>query len=276
MVLLDLLARRSDVEVVVAHFEHGIREDSDQDRLLVMERARFYGVPFVYERGRLGASASEAVARQARYAFLGRIKEESGAQAIITAHHEDDLLETAILNILRGTGRKGLSSLATNEQVIRPLLHVSKHEIRRYAQEHAIQWREDSTNENDVYLRNYIRRHVMLRLGVQGRKVLLQHIQRAQATNPEIDSLIAEDLRRHTKADRLDRRWFIMLPYDVSCEVLAVWLRSKDIREFDRKTIERLVVGAKVAPAGKSLDVNAGFLLKIDKASLQLSPRFTS
>jgi tRNA(Ile)-lysidine synthase len=157
MVLLDLLRSLPGVELIVAHFEHGVREDSDEDRKLVEKAAKQYGLAFVCEHGNLGAGISEAAAREARYAFLNRVKAQNDAQAIITAHHEDDLLETAILNILRGTGRKGLSSLGSTEDIIRPLLHVSKKTIRDYATAHGIAWHEDSTNESDVYLRNYIR-----------------------------------------------------------------------------------------------------------------------
>ncbi|QQS18837.1 hypothetical protein IPL68_02130 [Candidatus Saccharibacteria bacterium] len=87
----------------MAHFDHGIRPDSVEDRKLVQKLAKQYGLPFVYDRAELGAGASEAVAREARYAFLSRVKEAVGADAIITAHHEDDVLETIIINWLRGT-----------------------------------------------------------------------------------------------------------------------------------------------------------------------------
>jgi len=275
MVLLDLLRTLPGVELVVAHFEHGVREDSDEDRKLVEDVARRYGLVFVCEHGNLGPSVSEAAAREARYAFLNRAKEQNGAQAIITAHHEDDLLETAILNILRGTGRKGLSSLGSSDDLVRPLLHTSKQAIRDYAVTHEIAWHEDSTNDSDAYLRNYIRHEVVPKLGAEGRAALLGYIKKAQATNPDIDALLIKELKAHFADEGLQRYWFIMQPYDVSCEVVAAWLRRYAIRDFDRKTIERLVVAAKVAKPGKVIDVNAGYYLKIGKTHLQLS-RFTS
>ena len=107
MVLLNLLQQQPDVQLTIAHFDHGIRTDSADDRRLVQAAARFYGLPVVYHEGQLGADASEATARQARYEFLRTVRLVANAKAIITAHHQDDVLETAILNMLRGTGRRG-------------------------------------------------------------------------------------------------------------------------------------------------------------------------
>src|SRR6266542_1461422 len=130
MVLLDLLRQKPKLELVVSHFDHGIRPDSEEDRRLVQRIARAYGLPFVYARGNLGPKAGEALAREARYAFLRRVQQEQGAKAIITAHHQDDMLETAIMNLLRGTGRRGLSSLKSREGLLRPLLNWTKKDIR--------------------------------------------------------------------------------------------------------------------------------------------------
>jgi tRNA(Ile)-lysidine synthetase-like protein len=296
MVLLDLLVRMADTtktttttqrgtakghqpsaishELTVAHFDHGIRPDSAEDRLLVEKVAARYGLPYIYEEGHLGPQASEATARQARYAFLHRVKAAHKADGIITAHHQDDALETAIINLLRGTGRKGLSSLQPTGDIVRPLLHLTKADIYDYAQAHSqITWREDSTNADDRYLRNYIRHQLIDKLGDYGRGLLLEYISKAAAANPLIDTILLDDIAAHSNNLGLERAWFIGLPYDVSTEVMAAWLRGHDIREFDRKTIARLVVAAKTSRQGKQLDVNAGHLLNITTARLQLMSR---
>lgn len=275
MVLLDLLRKRPDTEIVVAHYDHGIREDSGVDRLFVERIARRYGLVFFSEQGMLGANASEATARTARYDFFKRVQAETGAQAIITAHHQDDLIETAILNVLRGTGRKGLSSLSNTDAYRRPLLRSTKQQIITYAHAHHLKWREDSTNANEAYLRNYVRLRIMPKINGAARVRLLTHIQRAQAANPVIDDLLAQDVEAHGSS-HLDRRWFIMLPYDVSCEVMATWLRRQGIRNFDRSLINRLVVQSKVAVSGKRVDINAEHFLNIDKVTLLVTPRTAS
>ena len=276
MVLLDLLTKQPDFDLVVAHFEHGIREDSDEDRKLVESAAATYGLSFVFEHGNLSANASESLARDRRYGFLRQVQEQTSANAIITAHHQDDLVETAIINMLRGTGRKGLSSLQSTEELVRPLLGTPKQAILEYALEHSISWHEDSTNANDAYLRNYIRHTLIPKLGSKGRAELLAHITKAADINPDIDQLLSQDLHLQLNDHELKRSWFVMLPYDVSCEMMAAWLRSEGIREFDRKLLHKLVVGAKVAMPGKAFDINAGYQLKVAKTALQVSARVTS
>jgi tRNA(Ile)-lysidine synthetase-like protein len=161
MVLLHLLRHLPEVRVVVAHFDHGIREDSPEDLRLVAATARSYGLPFVSARGALGPRAGEAQARDARYAFLRRVQAAQGAAAIITAHHQDDVIETAIINSVRGTGSHGLSALRTREAIVRPLLAFPKQTLLEYAKAKKLLWREDSTNQDLRYKRNYVRRVVL-------------------------------------------------------------------------------------------------------------------
>ncbi len=151
MVLLDILSKKSDIKLVVAHFDHGIRHDSKEDRQLVQSVAKKNRLPFVFDKASLGPKASEAESRKARYNFLRSVKNASSARAIITAHHQDDVLETAVLNILRGTNRKGLSSLKSTDEIIRPLTHIDKDSLYKYAKDNGITWREDSTNNNINY-----------------------------------------------------------------------------------------------------------------------------
>ncbi|HSX32098.1 MAG TPA: tRNA lysidine(34) synthetase TilS [Candidatus Saccharimonadales bacterium] len=273
MVLLDLLRKQSGLELIIAHFEHGIRPDSMADFTLVRDTAAALGLPFAAAHGKLGSGASEAAARKARYEFLEHVVIEEKADAIITAHHQDDLLETAILNMLRGTGRLGLSSLRSREALLRPLLAYSKQVILQYALDHHITWREDSTNADDRYLRNYIRRAIVPRLGTKGRQVLLERIEHAKAINDQIDELLHKDIDLQPAPDQLDRRWFIQLPYAVSSEVMAAWLRGQGVAQFDRTLIDRLVVQGKTKAAGKQADINGTYILVFEKEKIRLLPR---
>jgi tRNA(Ile)-lysidine synthetase-like protein len=271
MVLLDVLADLSGLELVVAHFNHGIREDAGKDHQLVEAAAERYGLPFVSARGQLGSGASEATAREARYAFLHRVQREHGAQAIITAHHQDDVVETAIINIIRGTGRKGLSALGSNAQLTRPFINHTKNELREYAsRKQSIVWRDDSTNDDERYLRNYVRRRIMPRIDAASRGRLIQHIETARRQNYEIDHLLAHDIAVHMSDGALERRWFAGLTHAVSCEVMAAWLRQQGVSNFNRGTIMRLTVAAKVSTAGKRINVVTGYWLEVGASDLQL------
>lgn len=269
MVLLDLLRQRRDLELVVAHFDHGIRSDSMEDRRLVQQTASQYGLPFFYEEGKLGPRASEAQSRTARYDFLERVRMQEGARAIITAHHEDDLLETMVLNLLRGTGRKGLAGIGDRSTVLRPLLSISKPELIAYAQRHKLVWREDSTNADDRYMRNYIRHQIMPRLSADARVRLLELADQTRRTNTELDAALAE-LLAPMQSGQLDRRMFIQLPHAASKELLASWLRGHGIAQFDSLLLERVTVAAKTQAPGAIINLVGGANLRVAKQSLAL------
>ncbi len=271
--LLHLLAQRPDLRLTVAHFDHGIRPDSIEDRQFVQMLAKEYGLPFVYQRAELGGNASEAAARQARYGFLRQVRTASGAEAIITAHHQDDLLETLILNLLRGTGRRGLSSLKNTEAIKRPLLQVSKKELLRYAEKEGLRWREDSTNNDERYLRNYIRRRILPRFVSNDREALLATSRRAAELNEAIDRELAVYLHLQPASGVLDRYNFTMLPHAVAREVIAGWLLRYAQAELSRKMLERLVIAAKTGRAGTRVDINRQYWLKISPATLALEHR---
>jgi tRNA(Ile)-lysidine synthase len=158
VVLLDMMTKASKDELIVAHFDHGIREDSAEDAQFVSELANKYGLVYKSKREELGKNASEALARERRYAFLRGLAKEYNAR-IVTAHHLDDLVETVVINVQRGTGWRGLAVLDSG--VMRPLIDTPKQHIISYAQANGLAWREDSTNASDAYLRNRIRRKTM-------------------------------------------------------------------------------------------------------------------
>lgn len=263
MALLDSLRAQSGVELIVAHFDHGIRADSAEDRKLVQRIAATHNLPFIYDEARLGAQASEAAARAARYDFLERVRTKHGAQAIITAHHQDDVLETMLLNLLRGTGRKGLASLASGEKVVRPLLGVPKSELREYAAAHNLAWREDSTNADPRYRRNFVRQHVVPKFAAGDRQKMLAINHRMFELNEAIDAAINDWLATQPAPHTLSRAQFILLPHNVACEVMIAFIRQSGAQNVGRKLIEQLVAAAKTARAGTLHDIDQRLVLKV-------------
>jgi tRNA(Ile)-lysidine synthase len=270
MALLHLLQGREGLRLTVAHFDHGIRPDSREDRLLVQHVASTYGVPFVFAEGQLGQGTSEDVARIERYRFLHKVRSAAGADSLVTAHHKDDVLETAVINLVRGTGRKGLSSLKATDIVKRPLLHVHKDELMEYARTHDLQWREDSTNIDPAYLRNHIRHNVLGRLPEANKQKLHRTVAAMHELNAEIDTLLENYLQSTHRPDMLDRQSFILLPHIVAREVMAAWLRDQGIRDFDKKMLERLVHAAKIHKVGSRTPINNRVNLRVDLENLAL------
>lgn len=268
MALLDVLRQNPDLKLIVAHFDHGIREDSHYDRKLVQEVAARHGLPFVYDGGRLGSAASEDTARKARYAFLHRVRSASGAQAVITAHHQDDLLETAIHNMLRGTSRRGLSSLRSRQQVVRPLLHIPKHDVLAYAKDQGLVWREDSTNQDMKYRRNYIRHQLLPKFSEAQKQELLQHIRNLHSLDTDIEQEIINHLHTQPGMRELDRHWFIMLPHAVSREVMYTWLCRHAVQNITSQMLERLIVAVKTYAPNKLAIIDRQNSLEIHRKTL--------
>lgn len=276
MVLLDLLTRlphRSAYRFVVAHFDHGIRKDSALDRQLVEEVAASHHLPFVHAEGRLGAGTSEDQARQARYMFLRQVCRDEQAKAILTAHHQDDVLETAIHNMLRGTNRRGLVALRSRGDIIRPLLEYPKHALVEYAVRHGITWREDATNQDIKYRRNYIRHTIMPRLSSQNRTQLLAYIAQLTELDRAIEHEVTILLKAMIDGTCIDRVAFICLPHAVSKELMVSLLHRYGVQNISTRLVERLVVAAKTYVPGKLTDIDATRMLKIESRYIHIMSR---
>lgn len=267
VVLLDMLRKIKNVDLVIAHYDHGIRKNSSRDRYFAQWLAESYGLPFEYAEGKLGAKASEALAREKRYGFLRMVKDKHGAKAIVTAHHEDDVLETIVLNILRGTSRKGLSSLDSNGDVLRPLLHLCKQDILDYALSNKLVWHEDETNTDERYLRNWVRLNIVPRLSHQKRKSLLDSYSKSRQGNKLIDGLLDKfiDSDRRT----LNKYQLVMLPHKVGLELIAHWLRVNGVA-IDKKMIERVLNSAKTSRPGVRIDLNSDRYVLVQKKNVDL------
>lgn len=273
VVLLELLRKNPRVRLIVAHFDHGIRKDSIKERKLVQDIARRHKLPFVHETARLGPNTSEAAARSARYKFLHAVKRASQARGIITGHHQDDLLETAILNMLRGSGRRGLTSLKSSEQLVRPLLPFTKEQLREYAVSQGLRWKDDPTNKDTRFTRNYIRHNILPKFSAGHKAQLLILLEDMHAINLELDMRIINLLHTQPGLHNIDRRWFVGLPHDIAREVVHAWLGRHNVRNLARNTVERLIVAMKTGRPGKKIDVDSQFILEVNKENLALIPR---
>ena len=158
----------------VAHCNFGLRgAESDADEAFVREQAARHGIPCHVKQFDTEAFASaegisiEMAARRLRYHWFGELCREHGYTAVAVAHNANDNAETLILNLLRGTGLKGITGMKAAGYIpdpdfgdiplLRPLLEMTREEIVAFAREHGLNWREDSTNAQTDYKRNKIR-----------------------------------------------------------------------------------------------------------------------
>jgi tRNA(Ile)-lysidine synthetase-like protein len=247
VVLLDMLTKVPGHELIVAHFDHGIRQNSAEDAAFVATLANKYGVMYAGKREELGESASEALARNRRYAFLRELAEQHDAR-IITAHHLDDLVETVAINLKRGTGWRGLAAL--DSDVARPIIDVTKSQLIQYAQANGLTWREDSTNATDLYLRNRIRQKTSTIDDDIKRQLRSLHAHQKQLKK-EID---AEARLLVGSGPNYSRYLFTHIPQSVALECLR--LITKGL--LTRPQLLQVLLAIKTAAAGKAFEAGAG------------------
>lgn len=155
------LAKSAGYAVVAAHANFRLRnEASDADQVLVEETCSKLDIP-VYSKILEVDAATDNVqvsARELRYTWFYELLDREGCDYLLTAHHRNDRIETFFINLLRGSGIKGLRSIPEKSgAIIRPLLHIEKSMLTAYAKKYGLEWREDLSNESDDYLRNAIR-----------------------------------------------------------------------------------------------------------------------
>ena len=168
MVLLHLCDELK-LDVRVAHCNFHLRGDeSNEDEEFVKTQCEKLGVLLFVNHFDTKKFAAErklsiqVVARNLRYEWFNTLLINNDYDYILTAHHLDDSLETFLINFTRATGLDGLTGIPQqNGTIIRPLLPFSRNEIEAFAKENELQWREDSSNISDNYLRNKLRRDVI-------------------------------------------------------------------------------------------------------------------
>ena len=188
MVLLERFFRDDPEDIVVAHFNHGTRTSADLDEQFVFSRCKELKVPFETMKVMLGEGVSEELARQKRYDFLYHVANKYGGE-IYTAHHLDDLIESIAINLIRGTGWRGLTPFSDN-RIHRPVIEMGfyKTDILRFAAENKVLFREDPTNATDDYLRNRVRSKLLIMPRVEKER-LIDFYKRQAIIRQEIEEL---------------------------------------------------------------------------------------
>ena len=254
VVLLDMLVQHHDHELIVAHFDHGIRKDAAADARFVGAVADYYQLPFETKREELGKTASEAVARNRRYAFLTEIARKHNGQ-IVTAHHQDDVVETIAINLTRGTGWRGLAAFG-NQAIARPLVAMSKREIYEYALEKNLEWVEDETNQQQQYLRNRLRQALAKSSSSATTASVVERWKQQTKLRKKIDEASSQLL--HDSG--LLRRYFFIMIDDASADELLAAILCRQTMSLTRPQRRRLLHAIKTAPAGTTFEAGSGIV----------------
>ena len=168
MVLVHLF-QKLNLNFALAHCNFQLRgAESDGDENFVKDYAKHNNITFFITKfdtsnySKENKLSTQVAARNLRYNWFNEILEQEKFDYIVTAHHADDVAETFMINLSRGTGLDGLTGIPSqNGNIIRPMLPFSRKEIENYVLENKLKWREDSSNASDKYLRNKIRHHII-------------------------------------------------------------------------------------------------------------------
>lgn len=188
---MALLAMYKQADIVVAHIDHGTRKSSAEDADFVRQKCHELGVKFYETKLELGEGVSEELARKKRYEFLKTIQEKEGG-TICTAHHLDDVLESISINLIRGTGWRGLTPFYGDE-LVRPFIisKMWKRDVLKFTGEHGVCFRQDPTNYEADYLRNRVREK-MTELDETEREDIINLFEKQNELRRKIEKLVTE------------------------------------------------------------------------------------
>jgi tRNA(Ile)-lysidine synthase len=219
-VVLARLFNDCKFSFAIAHCNFKLREEeSDKDEIFAKKIASLYKVPFysiqfdTKKYSQKNKISIQEAARDLRYEWFEKTRAENEFDKIATAHHLSDSIETFFINVLRGTGLKGLKGIpVVNNHLIRPLLFASRSEIAQFAKEKKLKWREDRSNEQDDYLRNRIRHHLIPSL-VKEQDDFEDNMAKSMAMfqfADQIQQMFIEDWKK--KHVRSDKSGFAIIP----------------------------------------------------------------
>jgi tRNA(Ile)-lysidine synthase len=237
--------------LIVCHLDHQLRgRASDADARFVEKLAGEWAVGFQTKAVDVGAVATknkwsiEAAAREARYKFFAGVAKRKNCHTIFVGHHADDVVETFLINLFRGSGTSGLAAMRESSKrrigkadltVVRPLLGTWRDEVDRYVNEHRLKFREDASNRDLGPLRNRIRHKVIPYLEkILGRNIR-QSIWRAAMIAAEEDLWIESQLPNSVDLPVSQTR---ELPVAVQRRQILKWLRAQNITNVGFDVVE--------------------------------------
>lgn len=222
------------IDLSVAHVNHGQRRESDDEASALMTKMAELGIPFY--KARFKGPFSEAKARQFRYDFFEQVMVEQGITALVTAHHQDDVRENFMIRLIRGSrlrhlsGMKAVQSFGHSHQgfeLIRPLLTFDKTELD------ANVFYEDASNAGDDYLRNRVRNQY-LQLLSQENINFAEHLSSLTSEIEKAMSIVTYSARAYANQDRID-----LIEFSREIEALQYFILQDYIAKFPLLTVSK-------------------------------------
>lgn len=246
MVLLKVMqALKPQARLKVFHYHHGPTPNTEllafREQCRDLVRAEASSQTEFLTAESFSELRSEDEAREARWSALRTVQQPD--DVVITAHHLDDRLETVLLKLIRGTSLEGISGFQMwNQKTFRPFLNLSRAELKKYAEEKAVKWCEDPTNQESDYLRNWLRNKWLPALDEKvpgGRDNLSRSIMRI-ADSQDVTSTFERSFEAHSQGATVERAWFSFLSKNDQIRALALLLKKQNIHEFTTGQLEEI------------------------------------
>lgn len=273
MCLLKILSEL-DTRLVAAHFNHGWRDESDEEENRCREFCETLGIEFYSEQAPKDLKKTETDARNARYEFFLRVVSMFNADGIFTAHNSDDNAETLIYRIIKGTGVYGLQGIAEKRgNIYRPLLGVARREIEAYCAEKGLSPNVDSSNNDTKYKRNFIRHKIlpmMSEINKDVKNAVNKLSESAKTDTAVVEEYLSIIVRDVVEGDRINTQRFLELSNAVRKRLLYSFLSTR-LLEYDYKRVEEIMEfilsNSDSVPAVK-YSVTSGVWLSVNKKNI--------
>ncbi len=198
--LINSLKEEYNLKIIVAHINHGIRKESEEEETFVKKTCEEKNCLFTSQKLEFTEKRNfEFQARQKRYQFFKEVVKKYNAKYLVTAHHGDDLMETVLMHMTRGSILHGYSGFqnktVTNDYILlRPLIYTTKKEIEEYNKVHNIEYRLDVSNESSLYTRNRFRKNILPFLKEENKNVHQKFLKFSEELN-EIDRYLEKQTK---------------------------------------------------------------------------------
>lgn len=292
MVLLEFLAnvaKSLELDLHALHVNFGLRgQESDRDERLVRRRCKELGVFLtIHEADNLSRSASnlEEKARDIRHKVLRETAQEIEASAIALGHTLDDQAETILMRVVRGSGTKGFAAMSSRDgSIVRPLLGVRREQVREYAKERGIAYREDASNHDLKFTRNRVR-HILLPtllkyFNPRVRETLVESADIMREDEKFLDELTETIFRRFVKEEpdqaSIKAIELLDMPVAIQRRLIRAMLRSCSPKlglVSHGKAVKQTLNVLKKSDGGMKFDLGAGLTLERKKGIVSLTLR---
>jgi len=276
--LLNAMAKELELTLVVTHADHGIASDSRTVGRSVKALAEKYGLPFELAELKLGPDTTETEARRARYAWFRDVQKRRGAKYLVTAHHEDDQVETIVLRGLRGSAPAGLAGIGARGRggLVRPLLPFARNDLVAYVAERGLPVYDDPANRDPRHLRSWVRTTLLpllhARLGPRLRSDLLAQGRHAASDRRAWDRMLdlLPDLGLHVMGTSFTVARASVCGYDNALSVALLRAAARRVGLVLGPTRARQIVALAARPSGRRLPLGNGWSAEVAFDQLQI------